>query len=141
VLSHQVVAVDDGPISELQWDILGFSGPTTQPHDPELGSSGLFSWNTAGATPGQYIAKTWATDSGLLTPYLNSGRLSVKADLVIQVIPEPATLTMLALALAGMIARVRHRSATHGTRRERLGYWMMQNSGCDARCRVIRMET
>jgi len=104
LVSHQMVATDDGPLSSLSWTISNFSGPGVPPHAPTISSTGLLTWDTnGGAKGGQYIATVMATDAG--SPIL-SGQGTLTINLTV---PEPASFGLASLAMIGLVGFARRR--------------------------------
>jgi hypothetical protein len=95
IVSGTLPASDDGGVANLTWMFDGASaGPAAPLNAPSLNPlTGLFSWDVNGQKGGLYTFPIKATDVGGLS---DGGVLSVNV-----VVPEPATVCLIGLALVG----------------------------------------
>jgi hypothetical protein len=95
IVSGTLPASDDGGVPPLTWMFdAAMTGPGVPVHAPSLDAdTGLFSWDVDGSKGGLYTFSIKGTDAGGLS---DGGLLTVNV-----IVPEPATLCLLGLALAG----------------------------------------
>jgi hypothetical protein len=95
IVSGTLPAADDGGVAALSWMFDGAStGPGAPLNAPTLDPlTGLFSWDVNGQMGGLYTFPIKATDAGGLS---DGGLLSVQV-----IVPEPATVCLIGLALVG----------------------------------------
>jgi hypothetical protein len=95
IVSGTLPASDDGGVPPLTWMFdAAMTGPGVPVHAPTLDTdTGLFSWDVDGSKGGLYTFSIKATDAGGLS---DGGLLTVNV-----IVPEPATLCLLGLALVG----------------------------------------
>ena len=99
IISHMfTTSAGDDPIT---WSDLQVSGPGAPANAPTLTADGSFSWNSHNSPFGSYTFSATATN----TTGSDTGMLTV--DIVI---PEPATLTLVGLAMVGFVGLMRRRS-------------------------------
>ena len=91
----------DTPIT---WSNLVSVGPATPVNLPQLTANGMFSWDSTGSPPHEYIFRVTATNA----VGSDSGELLIGLG-VEPGIPEPATLTHIGLAICGLLAISRRR--------------------------------
>ena len=99
------------PGTPLAWVLQGSDAgnPGVPHHAPTVDpNTGLFSWDVDGSKAGLYKFTYQATDNGLPGnggPLSDTGLVSVNV-----IVPEPATMTMIGLALVGCVGLIRRRS-------------------------------
>jgi hypothetical protein len=96
-------------IDALVWEFVGAAtGPGVPKKAPQLDpATGLFSWDVDGSAGGQYVFTVRASDN---FPPASGGPFSDTGTVTVNVIvPEPATIAMLGLAVVGLAGLRRRR--------------------------------